>query len=323
VTAVGYAAFGQVDWRIFAPLTLTAGLRVSRDEKDADYGASGNAPQLGAILETYRISIGRSWTSVDPLLSVRYDLFDATMAYATWASGFKAGAFQWLAFTEEIARQVVDPETVDNYEVGVKSTFLDQRLRVNVAAFWMDYSDLQQLRLADVAGAVARTVQANAAESTIRGVELEGSARVLDSLSADWSYAYLDARYDEYVFDETADFSGNRLPRAPEHAASLALNYSRSLPIAELAGRVAYAWRDSFFFESDNNEINQATDERALGLLDASLAVARGAWSLTFWGTNLTNAAYRTHILAWGANEALGETFAAPRTLGVRLAAEF
>jgi iron complex outermembrane receptor protein len=327
IEAVGYAAFGQLQWDVTERFHLTGGLRVSRDEKDADFDARDDAPALEILLESYRFSTGKGWTSVDPLVSVAYDVFDDTMAYATWSTGFKAGAFQWAALTEATARQIVDPERVQNYEIGLKSAWLDRRVKTNLSLFWMDYTDLQQFRVVQES-IIPTTVQANAAQSTIRGVELDATALLREWLSVDFAYAFLDAVYDEFLFDPSdpnSDFSGNHLPRSPKHSASVALNVSRSFPLADLAGRLSYSWRDSFFWEADNNRPARDQEEGALGLLDASIRLTRGSLSLSFWGTNLTNEAYRVHIIDWGFDpvsgrpNAVADIFAPPRTLGARL----
>ena len=327
IEAVGYAAFGQLQWDVTKRLHLTGGLRVSRDRKDADFDARNDAPPLEILLESYAFSTGKGWTSVNPLVSVAFDLFDETMTYATWSSGFKAGAFQWAALTEATARQIVDPERVQNYEIGLKSAWLDSRVKTNLSVFWMDYSDLQQFRVVQES-IIPTTVQANAAESTIRGIEFEGSALLGESMSVDFSYAFLDAVYDEFVFDPSdpnGNFSGNHLPRSPSHSTSVALNYSRPFPWGELAARLSYSWRDSFFWEADNNHPARNQEEDALGLLDGSIRLTRGSWSLSFWGTNLTNEAYRVHIIDWGKDlvsgrpNAVSDIFAPPRTLGARV----
>jgi len=332
IEAIGYAGFGQLQWDLTQKLHLTGGLRLSRDEKDALSDARNDAPQLEAVAESYHFRAGKGWTSVDPLVSVSFDVFDDAMAYATWASGFKAGAFQWLALSEKTARQIVDPERVDNYEIGLKSTWLDRRLKSNLSLFWMDYRDLQEFRVVQES-IIPTTVQANAAQSTIRGIELESSALIGERTDLELTYAFLDAVYDEFIFDpgkpKSTDFSGNHLPRSPKHSFSVALNHTQSLPFADLRGRVSYSWRDSFFWEADNNHPARAEEEGALGLVDVSIAFTRGPWSLSVWGKNLTNQAYRVHVLDYGIDlvsgrpSAVGDIFAPPRTLGIRLARTF
>ena len=138
---------------------------------------------------------------------------------------------------------------------------------------------------------------------------LHGSALLGPSLSLDYSYSFLDAVYDEFLFDptdEAGDFSGNKLPRSPEHSFSLALGYSRSLPVAELTARVSYSWRDAFFWEADNDRPARDQKEPSLGLLDASVGFTRGPWFLSLWATNLTDELFRTHIVDFGVDPVSG-----------------
>ena len=320
VESESYAAFGQMDWGLTDRLAITLGLRYSDDEKDADYSTSTN---WGAIIQPYKLSVGDSWTSTDGTLSVSYDFSDGVMAYATYSTGYKPGGFQFVATSPLIAQQVFEPEEVDSIEVGVKTTLLDQRLKLNASLFTMDYQDLQLLRV--VPGPVEGVdfgVISNAGESTIQGLELEGSALLTSRLFLDFGFSYLDAEFDDYKFGPDLDFSGNTLPRAPEYSYTLALRYEQSLGQGDLHGNLAYNWQDDAFFEADNNQVDPDSTQDSHGLLDASFGYRTDAWSFSVWGTNLLDEDYRRSVLN-ATGSAQRQVFAAPATFGLKVGYSF
>jgi iron complex outermembrane receptor protein len=312
------AAFGQLQWEITDALSATIGARYSDDEKDVVFDTRTTVP-IG--IASFRAALSRSWSSFDPSIAMNYRFNDDVMAYASWATGYKSGAFQFIAISAAVANQVAEPEEVESIEVGVKSTLFDNRVRFNAAAFTMDYKDLQQLRLVPIGGGTTRVVISNAGSSRIKGIELEAKAILSPEWSIDANYGYLDAQFKDYVFNATSDFSGNRMPRSPEHTASVALNYEREVAWGLLQARLGYAWRDSIFFEADNNVIDPESSEGALGLLDFSASLTRDRWTIGVWGRNLTDERYRRQVLN-STGAAQRGIWAEPRTVGLRVSYE-
>lgn len=314
-----YALFGQAVWNPTERLSLTVGARYSWDEKDVLFDTRTTVP-VG--ISNYRQAAARKWNSFDPSVSLSYDIADDVMAYASYTSGYKSGAFQFIATSAAVAQQVAEPEEVDSYELGLRSTLLDRHLRLNIAAFSMDYTNLQQLRLVDVGGGVTRVLIGNAGDSRIRGFEAEGRAVFDDSWSLDFSYGYLDAKFKTYVFNTLLDFSGNRMQRAPKHTLSLGLNFATETGIGELTSRIGYSYRSKIFFEADNNVVDRESSEDGLGLWDASINLKSGPWTFGLWGRNLTDERYRRQVLNSTGNAQRG-IWAEPRTFGLRVAVDF
>ena len=311
-----YAAFGQLHYNLTSQLSATVGARYSEDEKQFTFNTGNNVPYL--IVAPFVTSLKRSWNSFDPSISLDYKITPDVMAYASWSSGYKSGAFQFIATSAAVANQVANPEDVQSSEVGLKSTLFDRRLRLNLAAFHMDYKNLQQLRLVPGPGGTAFIVINNAAASTIEGIEAEGRAVLNQNVSVDFSYAYLNARFDSYPFAPGQDFSGNQMPRAPQNSFSIAPNFQTALGAGQLDGRIAYTWRDKIYFEADNNAIDPQSSEKALGLVDASLSYTQGQWTLGLWARNLSDERYRRQVLN-STGSAQRQVWAEPRTVGVRL----
>lgn len=319
--ATSVALFSQLDWRLTDQLSVTIGGRYSEDEKDVVFDTTTTVP--GFIVTPFTEELSVKWDSFDPSASVQYDFSENVMAYVSWSTGYKSGAFQFIATSPLVAQQIADPEEVEATEVGLKSTLFDGKVRFNAAAFTMDYKDLQQLRLSPIGGGVSLVVIDNAATSEIQGLEIETVWQIDDNWSADFNYGYLDATFDQYVFNSTLDFSGNTMPRSPEHTYNIALNYDGESSWGDVSARLAYSWRDELFFEADNNLIDVESSEDALGLLDFSAQLStQDNWTFAVWGKNLTDERYRRQVLNSTGNSQR-EIWAAPRSIGLRVGYEF
>jgi iron complex outermembrane receptor protein len=317
--AKSYALFGQIQWEPVENLSLTLGGRYSWDKKAVAFDTRTTVP---FVITNYSTSLSRQWESFDPSVSLSYNFSEDVMGYVSYTSGFKSGAFQFIAVSPSIAEQVAEPESVDSFEAGLRTTLLDRHLRLNAAVFSMDYQNLQQLRLIPIGGGVTRILIGNAGSSRIRGFEMEGRAVFDSNWSLDFSYGYLDAKFTDYVFNTTLDFSGNRMQRAPKHTLSLGLNFEAETGVGDLATRIGYAYRSSFFFEADNNLIDPQSLEGGLGLWDASINLKNGNWTFGLWGRNLTDERYRRQVLNSTGNAQRG-IWAEPRTFGARVSYDF
>ena len=110
------------------------------------------------------------WDEFTPRVGGRYAFSDDVMAFSTYSKGYRSGGFNGRVNSVEEARDPYDPETVDNYELGIKSEWLDNRLRVNANIFYMEYDDKQEeLQLPAEGGTGQKTVVSNASSATIQG----------------------------------------------------------------------------------------------------------------------------------------------------------
>lgn len=209
------AIFGQVSWSFADEWTLTAGARFSHDEKDADLGlrltdfmssdtlsdpftiavATG---LLGRV--PFDVSSDRSSDNLSISANVAWDFSDEGMAYLRFARGFKTGGFNaaLAVFAPLAPGEVPDDyeygdEEVNSIELGSKLTFLDGAAELNVAAFYTELSDLQVSSFVD-----SGFIVGNAAESTSKGLEVEGRWAAAPFLNFSLSLAYLDSRYDDF-----------------------------------------------------------------------------------------------------------------------------
>lgn len=276
-TTNAFAIFGQASYDLTNRLRLTSGLRYSYESKDFAYRILSDGSQVDNGTPT------ASWSAWTPKIGVDYDLSQDVLAYASASRGFKSGGFQ-LGDGKPFL-----PEYLWSYEVGIKSTLLDRRLRANLSAFFYDYTNLQVVQYIN---GVASTT--NAGKATIKGIEAEFMAKPTNRLSLTSTIAWLDARYDVY-FDQQTSLKGNRLPNAPKWAATLGAEYRAPLGSGgSLTFRSDVAWRARAFFKP-NNDPRYASTRTTLLNGRISWEPGDGHWEVALYGRNLTNNRYATY----------------------------
>ncbi|SES18865.1 TonB-dependent receptor [Sphingobium sp. YR768] len=228
-----YAAFGQVTYNITPDLHLTGGMRYSHDDKARVGGRTARCSTLSCNLPTdtsvpddAAVSFGRlTWR-----VGFDWDVNARTLAYATVSTGYKAGGFndgceigKGRGCLLPATALYYKPEEVTSYELGLKFRTADDTLRMTLAAFHYDYSDLQLSQIMDVNG-LPTNVTTNAATAKIDGVELEGTISPSANDKISLSASYLDARYADFVPNTVAfpqvNFAGRPLDRSPNWAVS-------------------------------------------------------------------------------------------------------
>lgn len=295
------AAYAQGTFDITRKLGLTVGGRYTNDQRKFSFSATPDPtkpfPGLPVVASAFYYPGKVTAAKFDPRVAIEYKLFKDVLLYASYSKGFKSGAVQSSAFNPAVAARVTKPETVDAYEVGLKSEFFNRRARLNVSIFENKFKNLQ-VRRVETVGGFSTAITENAATSTIKGVELEASVLPTRFLQFNASYAYLDARFDKYVVDaiRNIDFSGNHLPRAPKNRFNIDTNFNYKFNGGErLDIRAAYNYTGKFFFQPDNLPIER---EKDYGLTDlsATLTLANGTTKIQAWGRNLFSVEYRTYL---------------------------
>ena len=318
VTADNAAAFGQATIDVTRRVAVTAGLRYSRQHKTIDNAGQISTLDLPRALvpgSAYSYTDAISHTAWTPKAGLEFRARPNVFAYASATRGFKSGGFN---FTSTEAGRGYAPETAWSYEGGLKTIVAGGRARINVAGFHADYADLQ-VHTAILPGVIDMS---NAAEATIRGVEVEGTTRVTRTLDAGGHLAWLAAKYDRYVAvgvgGITGDVAGNRLSNAPQWSGRLWLQWKGTLG---RAGRVSLRadsrWQSTVFFTPFNDNLQR---QSPYGLLDGFVEFAPTdlPMSITVWARNLANADYITGTFSTPI-PAIGGRPGPPRQAGVQL----
>ncbi len=295
-----YAAFGEATYRFTDKFSVTGGLRYTIEEKDAVleslliYG-SGVPPTGTTVPLIPETSVSDEWNAWSGRLLAKYEFTRDTMLYGSVSRGFRSGGFNLGAFFDPNELTTVEPEFLTSYEVGLKTTVLDDRLRANVAAFVYDYTDLQVFTFTQGSSTANPIVIAleNAANAAVSGFEGEFTAIPLDDMTLTLGLGYLDATYEDYISTIAGDLSGNRLPGSPEWNINFAAQHEFQLPGGfSLTPRAEYVFVDQRYF--DPNELEAISSRGSHELINARLTLRPedSNWEISLWGKNLADESY-------------------------------
>lgn len=316
------AAFAQGTYNLTDTLSLTAGVRYTNERKtfDGNVGTYSQATNLPTNTTTIYKGIGK-YHATTPKFGVQYQATPAILLYASATRGYKSGGFNTTSRTAAAAVGF-KPETLWDYEGGIKSEFLDRHLRLNLSVFHYDYKNLQVQ--AFITPGV--TDISNAATAKIDGVELETVLLPIDHLRLQGNFSYLNARYDKYpgasgTGGVTVDASGNQLNAAPKYSGNAIAQYD--VPLAHganvsLRGEVFYQSRAYFIATND-----PAQSQAPYALLNASLTYTtpNGKWDIGLYGKNLANRQYVTATAT--ISPVVSGRPGDPRTFGVRASVRY
>ena len=345
-----YAAYAHFNYAITERLNLSGGVRYTDDEKVANiYRVTGNTappgiglPQYVLIPNTEVVAESEEWS---PKISVDYKFTDTIMGYAQYSTGFRGGGFgPRPANSLQVA--AFDPEYTDNFEIGVKSDWLDSRLRFNGDIYYMETTDKQLATqtcapCAPVVVAWFRTV--NTGESRNWGVEAEILAEPVESFRIDFSMGYQNYLVTDlgtaaglfiYVPDTAPDASirGDVMysPRTPEWNLGLGMQYEFNVGNgATLVPRFDYTWQDDIWFAT--NPVAGIVNEQdgrqpAYGVVNARVTWTNpdASWSVSAYAINLTDEYYFYGKLSLLANSGREQgNPAAPREVGLNFRYNF
>jgi iron complex outermembrane receptor protein len=255
------------------------------------------------------------YTAWTPKFGVDVKLPRQTTAYVSATKGFKSGGFNP---SSQQPGRAFGPESAWSYEGGVKSEFLNGRARLNLAVFDMDYTDLQVQAPVGIGVFDIR----NAAEATVRGVEVEGASRIGRGLETGGHLTWLDATYDRYVAVAiggiVGDVSGNRLNNAPEWAGRLWAEWNGGVGGSNRLTLAADVTAQSTVYHTPFNDTIQRQLPYALVGARAEFGPAHRRWAVNAYARNLTNTDY---IMATFATSpvAFGGRPGASRQMGLQL----
>lgn len=324
------SVFFEGDYRLSEEWVVTAGARYIEETKKLT--KSTTLPVFGTT-QLPETDGERTDDDIIYRLGLRWEPNPDLMTYFTYSTGFRSGGFSIRATSPEIVSEGFEPETISNYELGIKATAFDSRLRYAVTMFYMEYDDMQQEVNIPLPGPGAGQQDAvlNVGASTIQGIELEMTAILNDYFSVDFNGGYLDAQYDEFegrIFGDgslTDDNSDLPMRRAPEWTYTAALNYMQDFDEGTLTGRLSYNWRDDY---AGTVTDFPGTHVDAYGVLDASVSYQFGNWRVGVFGRNLTDEDQYSHTFVAAPNSDGSSLFTfvtprPPRTFGAELVYTF
>ena len=289
----------------------------------------------------------QTWEELSPMASLAYTLpdswlegtfLDEGMVYFTYSEGFKSGTFEPVG-GDGLA--TVDPETLKNFEVGFKLDAFERSVRLNVAAYHMEYDNMQLRQvIADSSGSPA-VVLTNASKSEIEGVEMEFTWQPIENLLLMAGASYNDYDYISYTDKQLSawhllsslpppevDRSGENFAEVPEVTANLAVQYTFDIGVGTLTPRVQYNYVGEVYLGLDAGawSVKDQSTVDSYGIWSARLAYLSPdqRFSLALYGNNLNDEEYFQGAAAVG--DTVGSFTlqkAPPRMFGLELSYRF
>jgi iron complex outermembrane recepter protein len=280
-------------------------------------------PHASPFLPPPALTPSKTFTAPTWRFSYDHRFSDEVLGYLSYNRGFKSGGFN----AGDPTQPAFEPETLDAYEIGLKTDLWDRRLRLDTAAYYYHYKDIQVANF--LAGSIAYY---NGAVAEIYGIDADLKALVTEKLTLTAGVSYIHDRYTNFpdaqfyipnpvlggntISTQSAD--GNRLPLTPDETFNLSGDYRYPLPAGSLGLNVTYLYSTRYVFSPDN-----ILYQPAYNLVNAAISwTAPGdRFTASLWGKNLSNTFVADGLLS----STFGSlsNYAPPRTYGVKLEVKF
>ena len=314
-----WAVFGELTFDITDSLRATVGARhYDSTNKLEGYTGWGKTNYQ----EDYGFNVDSKTEDDDEVykFNVTWDVTDDAMVYATYSEGYRVGG---LNRDPDVTPSTYAPDKLKNYELGWKSTWLDDRLRVNGALYYSEWEDMQFTIYEFALSPVGNTY--NVGEAEIKGAELDFSYLMFDSLTLSGAMAYNDAETTQDFVLQTrngnVDFEvpdGTDLPNVPEIKYTMNARYEFSLASMDSFAQLTYSYTDESWNDiQPGDRIKQ--DE--FSNLNLRTGFDTGGWGVELYATNLTDE--NDNIFIGNRSYYDTATPQRPRTIGVRFNMRF
>ena len=303
------AAFVQGTYSSTDALRITAGVRYTDDKKDNVQSVTSNVSPAGCM----DLPLSESWEETTWKLGLDWDVAENALFYASASRGFKSGGFN-----SGTCDNAYDPETINAYEAGLKSTWADGRVLLNLAAFLYDYQDLQATLFVNNASRLE-----NATDTEMRGLEAEIAVIAGAGFEFDAQVSWMDTEYTDFVTTNPMtgvleDASGNQVLRAPDFSFNVGVQYTFTTATAgAYTLRYEASHKDDYF----TTVFNDAFAEVQAHTVQNVRIIWRGArsWDLQGFIENLSDEEYVENQLAVATVGGVIGSWAPPRTWGVQV----
>ena len=308
-----YAAFAQSTWHVTDRLSLTGGLRFTHEDKDGRYTQGQTGTDLSTLPTAVAAAAQGIRNAFNPVLDfsasrhdnslagtadISYKLARDLLVYGTYSRGNKSGGLNLTAIPAGVPT-TVKPERVDNFEIGLKSQFLDRTVTANLAGYWtIDHNYQTSISTQNATGVFIQYI-ANIPKARSRGFEadLNWSPNKLISFSV--STAYTDARYIRYPdgpqqFENPSpvtDLSGRPLAGVPKFTYTLTADVAQPVGSLQIYGHGDWSHRSSFYTAVSDSRYSLVP---GYGLANLRVGLRREdqRWDLSFWVRNLFDKKY-------------------------------
>jgi iron complex outermembrane receptor protein len=312
------AAFVHFEHSFTDRLNLTIGARYTSEDREFDQTTVFEEPTFTAPIVDFTTDQA-DFDNLSGKIGLDYRLNDNVMIFGSVSTGFKSGGFNGSLVFSPDELQPFDEETVTSFEVGLKSDFADDRMRLNVTAFYYDYDDQQLFTFRNVGGLPVQILD-NAANSNVSGLEAELFATPVDGLDFVLGVGILDAEIDEFLSDFGEDLSGNKLVMSPDLTVNGLISYEWSP--ASMDGSISlqsdFNYQDDVFFDTRNGPL-LAQDSYTIVNARAAYMSGDGSWEFAAWIKNITDEEYLTETFDFSDSGYDLLIYGHPQTYGIEV----
>jgi iron complex outermembrane receptor protein len=315
--STGIAVYGQVDYSLTDKLSVIAGLRYDYEDKSLDVRGEYQKDGQDAFVTTPDTSGSANFSAISPKLGLKYELSRNSNLFVNYSRGYRTGGLTQLApDPSQPPLYPYDPEYSNNVELGVKNNFLDDRLRINLTAFFTNVNNAQ---VPTLVLPEAITVTRNTGSLSSKGAELEASYAPIKGFQLEYSFGYTDAKYKSLKVSsngQEVDLEGKRQIFTPDVTSMFTAQYSYVLSARKqltLVARGEWYYLGTRYFDLANT-IRQSP----YNVYNTRLGISCRHLELYGWFRNMSNSRYIEYAYDFGAVH-LG----VPKTYGVTLRTMF
>ncbi len=293
-----FGAFWNNDYHVSDNLTVSAGIRYTDESKGTNIisGVGGGCTDVVTFNCTFDFLKG-DWDNITPKLGFQWRFGDNSHVYGFWSKGYRSGGFNFRNAKPNVIPPGPTVEEENNtFEVGLKTDFMDGRMRLNVAAFQNDIQDMQrELNIGDP-DVVVLQATINAGDVTINGFEVDFVALVMDNVSINVSAGIQDGEYDSInplvpAIEAAlggATVIGPDLPRLAPSNYSAGVSWDVPLGDGMLNFATNYSWREGHPYNDSNSELYE--DQKRWNA-SANWYLPGDNWEVSLYGKNLNDQA--------------------------------
>jgi len=336
------SVFGGVEYDLSPQVTAKGGLRYNEDEGSyhamhysihpySNYLNYLNPDPLAdpnsVLIPADTINTRAHWSKLTWDAGLRYHFSSDKMIYLNGGTGYRQGTFSSPSGSSANEFRVLQPETNLAFEIGAKTSWLDNRLQVNAAAFSYDYTDMQVFVLQPIAAGSPLSIESNAGKATDRGGEIEVKLLPADRWLIGGALGYVHAIFTQFDTETSAgepiSLAGNRIPRQPQWTASALLQYR--WPLASAASILLHTdwnYRGDYYVNADNLH-NPYIPGRTIGNVRAAYSSSDDRWEIALWARNVTDKHYPMGGYRLGFADSQIFYFGDPLTYGISAAVNF
>jgi iron complex outermembrane receptor protein len=333
--STSYAVFGTVDYKVTPQFDVALGLRQTSDTKKdhlryqtapsgftfTDITQWWNPALIGGknLTTVATQDADKTWKAFTYDITPSYQVSDNVKVYFRHAKGFNGGSFNATA-TAQGQVATIDPEYLKSYELGTKTEWWNKRLTINAAAFYYDYTNIQQKStILNPTNPLQQVVTfINAGGGYSRGVELEVAVKPIKNLTLAANIGYNQTEFTDFQDTPTHNAAGNWFNRVPQLISNFQADYK--YPLANGAAVVLntdWAYRSKSYFNAvDQTSPALIEPSYWLGNLSVGYVSANKKYEVRAFALNILDKQYRNTSLITGSY-----SYGPPRTVGISLSA--